>query len=758
MEMKKNHKLFLRNEFFGSIVYSSYDKNYYFFDHETTKAINEIYSGEELSEELEDFKTDLEESNLLTSDIICFNNQQKENLSTPLRVFIDITYRCNLRCKHCFTDSGLMKENELSTEELYNLIDQMRQSGTFLLSIAGGEPLFRKDILDVIAYARKNAIDVSITTNGLFITEEIAKKMDELDLRTVTVSIDGNEKNHDDLRKKGSFKKAIEKLQILRKHCKSAKINIKNTVTNDNICDYNELICLSDELKLDGIKFNPVRLFGRTQENKNLLINQTSYIKFLKDVQKVSSEVNVSIPKTPLDKQEYDFIPIGFGCTGGKETCNISPTGEFSACAFLGPDFSVGSIKKEKFLDLWKKANSSVNYEGNSTCKNCEEYKNCRAGCRSRALSEYNNIDGIDPLCTLEKAKMNKKLSIREENQNFIVYDHDSGNYKKFTSFEDIKNTYPQLINNKQYSLIKNSISMPLKIFFDPTNMCNSKCIHCYNSSGEKKGEEISLTDIKKLANEMKKNGIFQVSIAGGEPFIRNDIFSILSIFQQMDIDISITTNGILLTEKYIEKLKKIPLKSLTISIDGVTNEDYEKYRGIDALDILKKNIKCIKKELTCELSMRFSVMKNNCSPKEVMEFASDVGFDCLKINKTHILGRFNENIDHYIDDNSYNELIEKFREIKDSYSVEIELPREKYLNKEKKFPCSAGKKTIYVSPSGKVLPCPFISSDYELGDITKEPLKEVMINSETFSVINDYCINCPAMKKSHNLTKKVLI
>ena len=400
--------LFFREEFFGSLIYNTYDKEYYFFDEESTWAIKEILdhldNSKKLDEELKEFKEELEQNHLFLDETVFIKNKnRKAHFSAPLRVFLDITHLCNLQCKHCFTESGKRRPEEITTEHIFKLVDQMREAGTFLLSIAGGEPLLRKDLVEVIEYAKSQYIDISFTTNGLKINEEWAKKLDALGLRTITVSIDGMEESHDTIRGKGNFRKAVENIKILRKFCRSAKISIKNTVNALNLDEYKELIGLAEELEVDAIKFNPIRLCGRTWASQNLMINQSQYITFLKSAQKVKAKVRVSIPKTPLDNVEYEFVPVGFGCTGGKETCNISPTGEFSACAFLGAKYVVGNIQTDNFLEMWEKANQTVEYTGNETCLSCSEYKNCRGGCRARALFESGDVNGVDPLCVLEK-------------------------------------------------------------------------------------------------------------------------------------------------------------------------------------------------------------------------------------------------------------------------------------------------------------------------------------------------------------------
>lgn len=404
-----NHKVFFHEEFFGSRIYNTKNQEEYFFNKDSTVNIKKILSGNhENNPTLNKVKNDLIKKRLLTSDVVYIKNQKSDGLSAPLRISLGITNRCNLRCKHCFADSGNFNPNELTTEELFKLIDQMKDVGTFFLAIGGGESLLRYDLFQVLKYARENFIAVSIVTNGLLINKEIAGKFNELNLDTITVSIDGLEKTHDQLRGKGNFRKAINKIKILRKHCRTAKLAIRVTINSLNINEYKELIKLAEKLSLDFIRFAPIQLLGRVKDNQYLLINQDKYINFLKNVQKTKTKIKVDLPMElpKIGSKKYWFGYLeGFGCHCGKETCWITSSGDFSPCIFLGANFLVGNIKNEKFLDLWTTAKNTVKLCGNEICNNCPEYKKCRGGCRARALLKYKDINSIDPFCILEKNK-----------------------------------------------------------------------------------------------------------------------------------------------------------------------------------------------------------------------------------------------------------------------------------------------------------------------------------------------------------------
>lgn len=399
----QNHKIFFLEEFFGSRVYNTKNQEEYFLDKGPTAIIKGMLSGgRDANEESNKLNDDLIKKGLLTSDITHIENKKRDDLSSPLKISLNITKKCNLKCKHCLSDAGSTDQGELTTKELFRLIDQMKNAGTFFITIGGGEPLLRNDIFSIIKYARENFIAVSLVTNGLLINEEIAKKLNTLNLDTITISLDGLERNHDLIRGRGNFRKTVNKIKILRKYCKTAKLAVRVTVNSRNINECNKIIKLAEKLSLDLIRLTPVLPLGRAKENQSLLIKQEEYISFLENTKNIRSKIKLILPNQKDDKKWF-IDSNDFGCHCGKEACWITQTGDFYPCIFFGNNFLAGNIKKDKFLDLWAKAKSMAKFHGNPTCNNCSNYKLCRGGCRARALFEYGDINTIDPLCPLRK-------------------------------------------------------------------------------------------------------------------------------------------------------------------------------------------------------------------------------------------------------------------------------------------------------------------------------------------------------------------
>ncbi len=277
------------------------------------------------------------------------------------------------------------------------------------MAIGGGEPLLRDDLFHVLEYARENFIATSIITNSLLIDKEVAKRLDALNLDKITVSIDGLEKKHDWNRGKGIFKKTISKIKILRKYCDATTLAMRVTINSLNVNEYKKLIKLAEELSLDIIRFAPIISFGRARQNQDLLIDQDEYIKFLKNTRNIKSKIELDLPGK--DERKWFTSSDEFGCHCGKEVCWITQLGDFYPCIFFGDDYIVGNIKNEKFLDLWAESKNKVELRGNEICNNCPDFKKCRGGCRSRALSKYGDINAVDPFCLLRKNKLYKDLS-----------------------------------------------------------------------------------------------------------------------------------------------------------------------------------------------------------------------------------------------------------------------------------------------------------------------------------------------------------
>ena len=105
-------------------------------------------------------------------------NQKATKLGIPLSAHLDITWRCNERCVHCYLDHDT--PGEMDTHEIKDVLRQLAASGTFFLTISGGEPLFRRDCFEILEYARALRFNVKLKTNAVMIGPKEAARLKEL--------------------------------------------------------------------------------------------------------------------------------------------------------------------------------------------------------------------------------------------------------------------------------------------------------------------------------------------------------------------------------------------------------------------------------------------------------------------------------------------------------------------------------------------------------------------------------------------------
>ena len=162
-------------------------------------------------------------------------NQKALQRGVPLSVHLDVTYRCNERCEHCYLDHD--GDGEMNTGEIKTLLDQLAAAGVFFLTVSGGEPLIRPDCFEIIEYARKLRFNVKLKTNAILIREKQAKRLRELDVEQVQISIYSHRAEvHDGISKvPGSLKRTIVGVRLLKSH--GLKVTIANVLMKGNLQD-----------------------------------------------------------------------------------------------------------------------------------------------------------------------------------------------------------------------------------------------------------------------------------------------------------------------------------------------------------------------------------------------------------------------------------------------------------------------------------------------------------------------------------------
>ncbi len=343
----------------------------------------------------------------------------------PPVVVWNFTNICNLKCKHCYQSAAKKLPQELSLAKRLNIIDQLAREEVLSIAFSGGEPLMDKDLWPAIEKAKKENMYVSIATNGTLITEQVAKRLAEVGIDYVEISLDSvHPEKHDGFRgTPGAWKKAVRGIKKAVAQ-KAYQVGLASTITRMNFNELEDLIEFSISLGTDkffAFNFIPVG------QGKNLIdldltpsmrekVLNTLYEYYLKK----GTTTLTTCPqyaRVCMDKSQGEFAASSHysmsrgdktrllaefvgGCGVGRAYCAIQPDGIVTPCVYM--PIEVGDLKKQTFKEIWN--NSSVLEELRSRedlkehCGICE-YRAACGGCRARAYAYFGDLKAPDPGC-----------------------------------------------------------------------------------------------------------------------------------------------------------------------------------------------------------------------------------------------------------------------------------------------------------------------------------------------------------------------
>ena len=283
----------------------------------------------------------------------------------PVLVNLEITKRCNLQCIHCDirktpkTYSDIINK-EFSTIEIKELVDSLKSLGTSYISISGGEPFLRKDIFEVIEYIKKIGLGLHISSNGTLITNEVAKRINDLGLDAISISLDAaTPEIHDRIRGvEGAFDKAVTAIRNVVEYKKHTQVGISPIITNLNLDELPKIVDFAKDLGVDAIRFQPWHISLGHKETEKMLDIRGSR---LEDLDKVIGEIiektkrhgiytNTSVYLRGVRKCFEDMKGINIECFAGSFTCNISWMGDVVPCAFIP---AIGNVREEPCEKIW---------------------------------------------------------------------------------------------------------------------------------------------------------------------------------------------------------------------------------------------------------------------------------------------------------------------------------------------------------------------------------------------------------------------
>jgi heme d1 biosynthesis radical SAM protein NirJ len=345
-------------------------------------------------------------------------------------VIWNLIRRCNLTCKHCYaTSTDIDFPGELSTEQVYEVMDDLKSFGVSVLILSGGEPLMRPDIFELSQHAKDMGFYVGLSSNGTLITEDNIADIANVGYDYVGVSLDGMRETHDYFRQRqGAFDESMHGIRLCREA--GLKIGLRFTLTQHNETELPDLLQLMDDEDIDKFYLSHLNYAGRGNRNRSSDLHYQMTRKAMdllfetcwQDVQAGRKREFVTgnndadgvyllywaqqhMPEY-VDKLREQLIRWG-GNSSGVNIANIDNLGNVHPDTMWW-DYTIGSVKQRPFSEIWQDTSEPLMaglkadkrpLEGR--CAQCKHLAICGGNSRTRAWQLTGNPWSEDPGCYL---------------------------------------------------------------------------------------------------------------------------------------------------------------------------------------------------------------------------------------------------------------------------------------------------------------------------------------------------------------------
>jgi len=350
-------------------------------------------------------------------------------------VIWNLIRRCNLTCKHCYTTSANIDfPGELTTPQIYAVMDDLKAFKVPVLILSGGEPLLHPDIFNISRRAKDMGFYVALSSNGTKISAENIDEIAAIDYQYIGVSLDGIKDTHDQFRRvKGSFDDALRGVHLCLD--KGIKVGIRFTLTQDNAMDFPALLQLMDDNDIDKFYLSHLNYGGRGNRNRKDdahfemtrdamdLMFQTCYdwLKAGKDREFVTGNNDADavyflhwVTKYFPDKAEHIKAKLEQwgGNASGVNVANIDNLGNVHPDTFWW-HYDLGNVKDRPFSEIWMDTADPLMaglkqiprpLEGR--CGTCHYQTICNGNTRVRAAQTTANYWAEDPGCYLSELEI----------------------------------------------------------------------------------------------------------------------------------------------------------------------------------------------------------------------------------------------------------------------------------------------------------------------------------------------------------------
>jgi len=345
-------------------------------------------------------------------------------------VIWNLIRRCNLACKHCYaTSADIDFAGELSTAEVFTVMDDLKAFGVSVLILSGGEPLLRPDIFEISRRAKEMGFYVGLSSNGTLINHDNIADIERVGYDYVGVSLDGMRDTHDRFRRKqGAFDESIRGIRLC--HQAGIKIGLRFTLTQDNATELPELLQLMRDEDIDKFYLSHLNYAGRGNRNRasdlhHRMTREAMDLMFETCWQDVQAGIKREFVTGNNDADGVYLLQWAArhlpehvealrrqllrwgGNSSGVNIANIDNLGTVHPDTMWW-DYSIGNVREQPFSEIWQDTSDPLMaglkaakrpLEGR--CAICKHLAICGGNSRTRAWQLTGNPWAEDPGCYL---------------------------------------------------------------------------------------------------------------------------------------------------------------------------------------------------------------------------------------------------------------------------------------------------------------------------------------------------------------------
>jgi AdoMet-dependent heme synthase len=310
-----------------------------------------------------------------------------QRLGVPFSAQLDLTYRCNEQCVHCYLDHD--DHGEMTTAEIKNLLKEMAEAGVFMLTLSGGEIFMRKDFFEILECARELTFCIKLKTNAVLIRDTQAARLRDLGVASIQISIYSHRPEvHDTITKTpGSLQRSINAIRFLKSQ--GLKVVMANVLMTPNMHDYDGVRALAGELGADYTLDPTITpMMDGDRSVLDLNAGEAALRALFRDESYVGNTEEFCAPPPAPDEAGMESLP----CSAGHTACYVSPYGEFYPCVQF--PLSCGNVRQQPFIDIWRNSEQlkevrSIRLRDLSGCSQCAHGATCTR-CPGLAFLEGN--------------------------------------------------------------------------------------------------------------------------------------------------------------------------------------------------------------------------------------------------------------------------------------------------------------------------------------------------------------------------------